>query len=881
LLPWPVALILVILINALSLTQLPNLRLNNAPEVYYEPGSPAVVLRDKLRRDFPSDELLTVVFQGDDLYGRDFLTRLDGLTRKLQAHPMVDRVTSVTTMERISGTADGFAIEPLVDVKRLAQASPDVLRKRVLNDRFAPGLLASRDGRVMAMVVRPKPLGESGDRLALKVAVALAINQAGLRSHFAGDAGPLTLDVAQLQSILQDSAFFIPATSVLGLVLLAWVVGRWRPVVIGGVAMSTVVLPVVAGFSALGLPYTMASAILPSLLAAYTLATLMHLYAGIQQAQAAGLSRAECVDRALGDTMRPGAFNVLTTGAGLLSLVFVPLPPIQAFGIAGALGTLLVFVTVFVLAPPFLARWDNRRWPTKSSTMGRFDRIAARLTLTAMRRPKLVLIGAVAVCIAALPLARDVQVESDVLTFFAADHEVNRHVALVEAQLSGVTTLEISLTGKGADSLQNLGTMQRIRDLQRWLEQQPWNARTTSMVDLVEEMHWAMNGERRGFRDLPQSDRLLKQYLLVYDGSDLGELVNRDYDHARILMSIDVHGAQQIGRVIDAINAHVATQPIPDVSVEVGGYGRMFADQVGLLVDGQIHSFASAFLQIFLFMALLWRSWGASALCLVPNLAPLYFVFVLMGATGINLDLATVMIAGVILGITVDDTIHLYHGYKRRKDAGASVPLALARSFRSSGRAVLAISVLLTAQFGLLATSDFIPSANFGLMTAVGLLAGQAAELLLLPALLILKDGRRGAPVVKTSGFDRRTRSRWPVTSETLWPPKPVVAAAAVPAVAIMDAPLGDRLLICRGETCRARGANEIWQRSLDAYVGMKARGDASGAMPVEVACLRQCEHAPVVQLARAVESIDGADAKAIADLAVRHVSGRTDVQAG
>jgi hypothetical protein len=106
--------------------------------------------------------------------------------------------------------------------------------------------------------------------------------------------------------------------------------------------------------------------------------------------------------------------------------------------------------------------------------------------------------------------------------------------------------------------------------------------------------------------------------------------------------------------------------------------------------------------------------------------------------------MATVMIASVILGITVDDTIHLYHGYRERLKKGYSPVFAIARSFESSGRAVLATSVLLVAQFGLLATSSFIPTANFGLMTAVGLLVGQMFELLLLPALLLIRHGRSG-----------------------------------------------------------------------------------------------------------------------------------------
>jgi predicted RND superfamily exporter protein len=110
-----------------------------------------------------------------------------------------------------------------------------------------------------------------------------------------------------------------------------------------------------------------------------------------------------------------------------------------------------------------------------------------------------------------------------------------------------------------------------------------------------------------------------------------------------------------------------------------------------------------------------------------------------MGLTGIALDVATVLIAGVILGITVDDTIHLYHGYLHRLQKGVSPVFAIIRSVESSGRAVIAISIILIAQFSLLALSDFRPTAHFGLLCAVGLLAGQVFELLLMPALLALR----------------------------------------------------------------------------------------------------------------------------------------------
>ncbi|MBA3598072.1 MAG: MMPL family transporter [Methylibium sp.] len=798
-----------------------GLHLNNAPEVYYPSDAPAVLLRDELRREFPSDEVLTVLFQGDKLYSAGFLKRLDALAGALEGHPLVDRVTTVTTLEKISGTDDGFSVAPLLESSRLKDASSDELRRRVLEDRFAPDTLASSDGTSLAIAVRPKPLTDSAQRLALKTAVAAAIDEAGLRPWFVGDAGPVSMDVAQLESVLDDSLSFVPLTVAIGLLLLWWVVGRVRPVLIGAMAMSSVVLPTIGAIAASGQPYTMATAILPSLLAAYTLATLLHFYAGVQRAHAAGLRRNRSIDRALTETRKPGAYNVLTTGAGLLSLLLVPIPPVQVFGVAGAFGTVLVFVTVFFLVPPMLRRWDTQRWPSRSSGMGRFGRLASRLALFSLRHPKAVIGGAIVLCVASFPLATQVRVESDILAFFKPDHPLSTQTELIESKLSGVTSLEISLTGSGRDSLKNVDSLRSISDFQQWLEQQPEVDRAVSMVDLIEEMHWAMNDEQAAFRALPGNDRLLSQYLLVYDGRDLYELVNRDFQRARIVLSLNVHGTQGISQVIERIRERNKAQPLPGVEMDIGGHGRLFADQVDLLVQGQLNSFAGAFLQIFILMTLLWRSPVAAALCIVPNLAPLFFVFVLMGATGIPLDLATVMIASLVLGITIDDTIHLYHGYRNRLKAGAAPVFAIARSFESSGRAVLATSLLLIAQFALLAASDFIPTSNFGLLTAVGLAAGQLFELLVLPALLLV------------------ARRRGPAGAS------PEKRAAPAPAIAIQQR----RVLVCRGRTCNQAGAAAVWRRLRDERRRLDLHDPATGVLITKTSCLGPCRLGPVLQV--------------------------------
>lgn len=139
LLSWPLALLIVIAVHAISFVELDQLTFNNSAEAYYPKDAPAVLLRDQLRADFPSDEVLTVLFRGDQLFGKDFLGRLGQATAILKSNPLIDRVISVTTVEHISGSEDGFSVGPLVDLRKLTASSAEATRARVMADRFAPG----------------------------------------------------------------------------------------------------------------------------------------------------------------------------------------------------------------------------------------------------------------------------------------------------------------------------------------------------------------------------------------------------------------------------------------------------------------------------------------------------------------------------------------------------------------------------------------------------------------------------------------------------------------------------------------------------------------------------------------------------------------------
>lgn len=732
------ALVLIVLIHAVAGYFLTHLEFNNAPVLYFPEKSPAAVLERQIRAEFPNDELLIALFSGGDVYSKDTLSSLDQLSQELEKQPLVDRVFSVTNVDHIAATEDGFSVERLVDPDQIDERTSNEWRERVLSDRFAPRWLASKDGQVLAIVVRVKQLDESRQRVAIEEFVYGTAKKLGLRDRLVAVAGPVALDAAEYRSMIQDSVMFTPLVVFIGLELLLWVVGRLYPVLIGAVAMSTVVVACVALIAAVGQPYTLVTTMVPTLLAAYTVANLLHLYAALQRMRNAGFRRPRRVVYAVRLVHKPAFFNLLSTLAGMVSLLLVPIPPVQVFGIASAFGAIMIYVVIFYLVPPLLVAFDRGPWPKSSAGFAWTKRISYGLARIGIRYAGVVVaVIGLAVGLAA-PQILKVQVETDLLKFFDAEHSLSKSTKLIEERLVGVGALEIVADGSGRDAFKNASNLQQLKSLQTWVESMPEVDRAMSMADLVEEMNWAFHGEDSAYRVVPDNSKLLSQLLLIYDGKDLRELVNGEYQRTRIVLNLNVHGANEIRGVIDKIKAHVSQHPYPGLRLDFSGFGRQFADQQELLVTGQLHSFSGAFGQIFLIMLLLWRSLPSAVISMLPNLAPLTFVFVLMGTLGIYLDMATVLIASILLGITVDDTIHFFHQFRERREKGFGVTFSLARSIDASGRAVVAISLLLVSQFLLLVGSHFQPTAHFGILAATGLFAGQIFELLLLPALIVL-----------------------------------------------------------------------------------------------------------------------------------------------
>lgn len=752
---WPAVLVFVVLLLGSGFL-LTRLHFDNAPEAYLPEDAPSVVFEQALRRRFPGYELEVALFRGEDLFEDAFLGALDRAVSALEALPQVERVISVTRMDHIAGTADGFSVEPLLGAKQRAALSPKQRRARVLADRFAPGLTASKDGRALALLVRPKALASSLDRLALHEDIGRILDEAGLGGRVAARAGQVPLDVAQFRSMLRDNATFVPATIVVGLSLVFLLFRRVLAVGLSLLMILAALYPAVAMLVLLGKPFTLVSSILPPFMAALTVASLVHFYNALAHAAARGLAGRARVEAALAEVRRPSLYAILTTVAGLLSLAMSTIQPIRSFGLAGAAGMGLLFLLLIYVLPALVERYDHRAWPQHQAGAGWMQHLVDRFAHFSIRRAGIVALSFLLATLVGLPLLGRIHAETNIYGFFSETHAINRATHEVESALSGVMPLDLVFQVEGRDGLLTPERLNALRQVRELAEALPEVDRSMSMLDILEEMHWAFHGEDPAYRVLPEARKLIAQYLFLYDSKDLYELVNREFDTARLSLSLNVHDTASLNRVQTRLEELLAATELHGMRYTFASETRIFTEQERLLIDGQVNGLWGSVVTIFAFMLLLCRSFWAALICMVVNVTPVVFVFMLMGALNIPLDMATALIACIAVGIAIDDTVHTYANTQSHLARGANITLAIARTYREAGRAVTITTLILCSQFFLLVGSQFIPTREFGFLTGFGLALAFCFDLLLMPSLLVLRwcwqQRRKPAPAMEAAG---------------------------------------------------------------------------------------------------------------------------------
>jgi predicted RND superfamily exporter protein len=358
--------------------------------------------------------------------------------------------------------------------------------------------------------------------------------------------------------------------------------------------------------------------------------------------------------------------------------------------------------------------------------------------------------------IAALGMLR-LRVDTNHINFFRPSHPISRSAAVIDRELSGVYSFQIMLEGP-PDSLKTADALHRIDRLEQSLRSFPHVRKVTSVVDYVKRINKELNDGRQEAAVVPADANTIAQELFVFGLSgegreELARVVATDDSRAQISVKLESMSSDLVLQLVeDADRLAKTTFSGTGISALTTGSGRLFSTLDHYLVTSQLSSFATAFITVFGVIFVVFRSARFGVLTIVPNVLPVLAVLGVMGYLDISMNVATVMLASVALGVVDDDTIHFINRYRREVAAGASTDEAIGIATAHEGRASLTTALINSCGFGVLLLSEYRPTAWFGGLLALTLAVAFLAEVFILPATIKLTPRLFGAEALRRNG---------------------------------------------------------------------------------------------------------------------------------
>jgi predicted RND superfamily exporter protein len=310
--------------------------------------------------------------------------------------------------------------------------------------------------------------------------------------------------------------------------------------------------------------------------------------------------------------------------------------------------------------------------------------------------------------------------------------------------MGGTTSLEIILKSQDAGYFKNPQAIAKLRVIHQYLDNHPEIGKVISLVNFTEELNKLMDA---AFKELgPMAAMLDRDTLLPLPKilehvprDMLGPYVSDDFAQARIFIRVRETAPELVrNELITDIRAFLASRSeLKGLSPRLSGIFLLYSNMLNSLVSSQLWTFWVVFAAIYIMFLVLFRSPQVALYAMIPNVLPVLVILGIMGFTGVHLDMMTIMIASVSLGIGADGAIHYIFRYRKELDACGDYVQAAYRSHASIGRAILFTSIVVIAGFWVLVFSNFAPTFYFGLFTGLAMLAALTGSLVLLPLCLV------------------------------------------------------------------------------------------------------------------------------------------------
>jgi len=559
------------------------------------------------------------------------------------------------------------------------------------------------------------------------------------------------------QSIMGDMQKFVAMILLATAILLALLFRRISGVILPLLTVALAVVTTMGLMAFTATPIKVMTQVLPSFLLAVGVGASIHVLAIFFKHFDENGDKAEAIKYTLSHSGLAIIMTSLTTAAGMASFAPSEVAPVADLGIFSAAGVMIALMFTLTLLPALLMVFKIKQRPVdeNSEHHDTLDMLLKKIADFSQDHAKKIVVVSVLFMVVAVGFATKIGYSHNPLIWFPETHDTRVATEVIDHEMRGSISMELVIDTGTENGLYDISVLKAIENITTNLNtietEDYFVGKAISVVDVIKEIHKGLNQNKPEFYALPTNSNLISQEILLFENSgseDLEDFVDSQFSMARITVKVPWIDAFKYHELLETTaallekNLGEQSSLSPEIKsklqITTTGMIPLLAETISAAITSSGTSYLIAFAIISVMLMLLLSSIKLGLLSMIPNLFPIFFVLAIMVLFSFPLDLFTMLIGVIVIGIAVDDIVHFMHNFRRYHLQGMSTRQAVELTLTSTGRAMTITTIVLFIGFMLYLFASMTNLFLFGLLTAIAFAMALLAVFLLAPALMAL-----------------------------------------------------------------------------------------------------------------------------------------------
>lgn len=771
------ALFLTILIILSIVSNLPKITFDTSTEGFLYKDDPQIILYNDFRNQFGRDEKIIVAIKTKDVFQPAFLAKLFKLHEDIKKNvPYIKDVDSLKNARKTVGNKDGLVVEDLfIDGIPSEDKKLDAIKKFVQGNSLYKDLYINSDSTFTTIMITTNTyssigldnfdplesgfeddseLGDDSNSQDLKFITAsesteLIVTLEKILQKYKDDnfkiyeAGSPIVTKNLQTTLMSDMSKFILFVILTISILLFITFARVSGIIIPLLVVLLTLVTTIGSMAFFGFPITSMTQIIPSLLLAVAIGDSIHILSIFYHKYDETGDKNSSIAYAIGHSGLAVVMTSFTTAASLLAFSISDIAPVAALGIFSAVGVTIALTLTLIFIPIMLSLMPIKH---KSKDEDSFlDSFMIKIANFSINYHKSIITSAAVIVLLSLVFASQMHFSHNPLHWFKQDNPVRINTQTIDKELRGSISIEVVLdTGKenGVYNPEFLNTLDSVtKEIYTYKGDNYFIGKIVSINDVLREIHMALNENQPEFYKIPENKDLIAQEFLLFENSgsdDLEQIVDSQFSKTRLSIKAPWVDSIEYIEMIEELTTLLNTEFKGMATVGITGILPILSTTITKSIESSIESYLVAFIVIAILMVILIGNFKLGLLSMIPNLTPIMFGVAFMYLYGLPLDMFTILIGAIAIGMVVDDTIHYMHNFKRYYILHNDVDEAIRLTLHSTGRAIFITSIVLSSGFLVFMFASMTNLFNFGLITGITVMVAMIMNLTLTGALMKL-----------------------------------------------------------------------------------------------------------------------------------------------